>query len=210
MHEVSQGEGDEQGDALMTGLFSLGLHEALVQARSQLQADENLVGYLDDLYVVTDKHRARQAYDTVMGCIRIEVGIEANLGKTESWGINGGEPQRGINDLGMPDAPPIWKGNLVPHLNRIEILGTPLGSQAYIPSVCHDKITGELKLSHRLNNGLSHQAAWLILNYCAAPRANYLLHNLTPSNVSAYTSAYDATIRETFVRIFTRNPKPEI
>ena len=104
--------------------------------------------------------------------------------------------------MGSPETPPIWKGNLAPNLNGIEILGTPLGSQAYIHDICRIRMQEELKLLDRLSHGLSHQTAWLLLNYCAAPRANYMLRTLTPSAVSDYARAHDTAIRNAFARIF--------
>ena len=51
VHEIHQGEGGEQGDALMPALFCLGQHSALVAVQRQLQPDERLMAFLDDLYV---------------------------------------------------------------------------------------------------------------------------------------------------------------
>lgn len=54
-HEISQGEGGEQGDPLMPALFALGLHDALVSAASQLHSEDKLVAFLDDLYLLTTR-----------------------------------------------------------------------------------------------------------------------------------------------------------
>ena len=49
VHEVEQGEGGEQGDALMPLLFSLGQHDALRTVQSSLQREEQLFAFLDDI-----------------------------------------------------------------------------------------------------------------------------------------------------------------
>ena len=53
VHEVHEGEGGEQGDALMPALFSLGQHNALVAAQQQLGHDERMFAFLDDIYVTS-------------------------------------------------------------------------------------------------------------------------------------------------------------
>ena len=45
VHEITQGEGGEQGDALMPMLFSLGQHQALVAIQSRLQDDESCLHF---------------------------------------------------------------------------------------------------------------------------------------------------------------------
>ena len=48
----TQGEGGEQGDALMPLLFSLGLHSSLCAIRDRLLPSERLLAFLDDIYVI--------------------------------------------------------------------------------------------------------------------------------------------------------------
>ena len=62
---IPQGEGGEQGDALMPALFCLGLHDALERANANLQPGEKLLAYLDDVYIVSSPARARAVYDDV-------------------------------------------------------------------------------------------------------------------------------------------------
>ena len=50
-HTITQGDGGEQGDALMPGLFSLALHPALVAIQAELGPDCFVVAYLDDIYI---------------------------------------------------------------------------------------------------------------------------------------------------------------
>ena len=82
-HDVFQGEGGEQGDALMPALFCLGLHEALERSQRQFLPGEKLLAYLNDIYIVTQPSRARQVYDIVTNEVRLHTGVEPNRGKTE-------------------------------------------------------------------------------------------------------------------------------
>ena len=50
---IPQGEGGEQGDALMPSLFCLGQHEALRASQEQLREGEHLLAFMDDIYMVT-------------------------------------------------------------------------------------------------------------------------------------------------------------
>ena len=101
---------------------------------------------MDDIYLVTEKNRARPAYDIVTQAIRQHAGIEANLGKTECWGKNGDVAPTGMNELN-PDSlvnpVPIWKGNLENHYNGIEILGSPIGKPEYDAEVARKRILEE-------------------------------------------------------------------
>ena len=54
-HEISQGDGCEQGDALAPSLYSLAQHDALAMAQSRLEEGEYLAAFLDDLYLVTTR-----------------------------------------------------------------------------------------------------------------------------------------------------------
>ena len=53
VHHADQGEGGEQGDALMPLLFSLGQHRALQAVQRQLAEGERLFVFHDSVYVTT-------------------------------------------------------------------------------------------------------------------------------------------------------------
>ena len=60
-HTVHQGEGGEQGDAMMPLLYSLGQHGVLEKVQAELQEDEVLLALLDDTYIVTSHERTAGA-----------------------------------------------------------------------------------------------------------------------------------------------------
>ena len=61
-HTIPQGEGGEQGNAMMPLLFSLGQHEAFQAAHRKLREGESLFAFLDDVVMVTAPDRVRPVY----------------------------------------------------------------------------------------------------------------------------------------------------
>lgn len=120
-HEVVQGEGGEQGDPLMPALFALGMHDGLREAKARLLPNEHVFAYLDDVYVVTSRARARAAFDCVTSAIEAHAGIRTNLGKLQAWCRAGGPQPPGLSDLG----PSVWKANAPAAENGLKVLGTP-------------------------------------------------------------------------------------
>ena len=94
--DVAQGEGCEQGDPLAPALFALGQHSALCSAASALHPAETLVAFLDDLYVVTTRGRARECRDTVVGAVERDCGIASNISKTRVYGPTESPPPPGV------------------------------------------------------------------------------------------------------------------
>ena len=57
VHEITQGEGGEQGDPLMPALYALGQHRAIVAVQATLLPSEKLFAFLDDIWVVANPRR---------------------------------------------------------------------------------------------------------------------------------------------------------
>ena len=103
-HEISQGDGCEQGDALVPALYALAQHDALAAAQGRLEPGEFLAAFLDDLYLVTTPARARPALDDVTRTVERHAGVAANFGKTRVYRANGGPPPPDVEALG----PDVW------------------------------------------------------------------------------------------------------
>ena len=58
-HDIRQAEGGEQGDPLMPILFSLGMDRALKMGTAHLESGELAFAYLDDVYLLVRRNRAR-------------------------------------------------------------------------------------------------------------------------------------------------------
>eukprot|EP00959_Pyramimonas_sp_CCMP1952_P101462 2122694-Pyramimonas_sp.AAC.1 len=70
VHTIPQGDGGEQGDALMPALFCLALHTALEQIKAALPEGAEVVAYLDDIYIVCDPMDVAHIYDAVRTTLR--------------------------------------------------------------------------------------------------------------------------------------------
>ena len=126
-HDVRQGEGCEQGDALAPALYALGQHDALQRAARALHPADSLMAFLDDLYVITVPDRAREALDGTVRAVEENCGIASNLGKTRVFGQEG-PPPPGIETLGH-DA---WRGDKPLHQRGAVVLGSPIGHLEYV------------------------------------------------------------------------------
>ena len=200
-HVITQGEGGEQGDPLMPALFCLGLHGALSSAAHELQPGEQLVAYLDDIYLLTQRERARRMYDVVTGEMRTHAGVEANLGKTECWSSGGGAAPPGIAELGVAGTAPVWKGDLPLASRGVEVLGAPLGSPEFVRAHADERLANERHLLDMVAHVPDVQAAWLLLLYCAAPRSDHLLRNVPPDVGDYYAQAHDRQVRGTLAQL---------
>ena len=123
---IEQGEGGEQGDALMPALYALAQHRALVVAQGQLQAGEHVFAFLDDLYVVSSRERAVSAYMVVSKAVSEHAGVKSHQGKLRMWSRAGGPAPAEVAALATRENP-VWVADAPSHLNGLVILGTPLG-----------------------------------------------------------------------------------
>ena len=120
---MPQGEGCEQGDPLAPAPFALGQHDSLARAAASLNPQDNLLAFLDDLYVVTVPSRARASLDGVTSTVDEGCGIASNLGKTHAIGAFAGGAPPGIAELGAE----VWRGDRPPHERGMIVLGSPVG-----------------------------------------------------------------------------------
>ena len=189
-HSIPQGEGCQQGAPLAPALRALGQHEALRHASDGLRPGESLLAYLDDLYVVTSRDRARAGLDEVARAVETHCGIAANLGKTRVFSYGGGPPPRGIAELGAE----VWRGSLPPRDRGLVVLGTPVGSDEFVRAWGDGRVAEEAALLEQLPLLPDLQCAWLLLLFCASPRANHALRAIPPHLAAHYAAAHDAAV----------------
>ena len=192
LREIQQGEGCEQGDALAPALFALGQHEALDRAASSLHPDDTLLAFLDDLYIVTTPARAREAFDTAAHAVEDHCGIASNLGKTRVLAAEGGPPPPGITELGED----VWCGDKPPAQRGVVVLGTPVGHPDFVQAWTDKRLCEERRLLEELPHLPDLQCAWLLLLFCASPRANHALRTLPPSEAAPYARGHDQAVWE--------------
>ena len=119
-HWIWQHEGGEQGDLHMPLLFSLAIHDALVEVRRHLREGELLFAFLDDVYVVSKPDRTRPLYD-LLDRLHTTAGIQLHEGKTPTWNA-ASECPPGMAQWG----PDVWS------LRGVKILGTPVGTDDFV------------------------------------------------------------------------------
>ena len=174
-------------------MFALGQHDALAAADRCLQPGEQLAAFLDDLYVITTPARAREAFDTVARAVEGHAGIASNLGKARVYKRAGGAAPPGVAALG----PEVWRGDRPPPERGFLALGTPAGDPAFVHAATTARLDAEHGLLAELLQLPDLQSAWLLLTYCAAPRAQHLLRTLPPSMSTTYARAHDDAIWHT-------------
>ena len=189
-HRILQGDGCEQGNALAPALFALAQHAALVAASQQLRPGEFLAAFLDDLYIVTVPNRARAALEAVPSAVEELAGVAANLGKTRVYNRAGGAGPPGISELG----PEAWRGDKPLPERGFVALGTPIGAPEYVAACARERLEQEQGLLAELPQLPDLQCAWLLLLFCAAPRAQHLLRTVPPSQSAAYAEAHDHAV----------------
>lgn len=89
----------------------------------------------------------------------------------------GGAAPPGVAALG----PEVWRGDRPPPERGFLALGTPVGDPAFVHAATTARLDAEHGLLAELLQLPDLQSAWLLLTYCAAPRAQHLLRTLPPS-----------------------------
>ena len=194
-HDIVQGEGGEQGDPLMPALYALAQQPALRDVQDQLRDGKAVFSFLDDTYVVAPPERVHELYEALRAALWRHARIELNGGKTRVWNAAGEEPT-GIAELQSRSETTIWVGDwsLPQDQQGLVVLGTPLGSDAFVQRQLVLKRAEHDCLLSRIPAIDDLQAAWLILRYCACPRANYLLRVLPPAATSHFAEQHDAAV----------------
>jgi len=141
-HIITQAEGGEQGCPLMPALYALAQHDALVAASRELLPSERLYSFLDDLYVVTSRERFHEAFKTVAENVERHAGVKSHLGKLRAWCSGGGAAPAAVAALGEE----VWTADNPPQQNGLVILGTPLGTPAFVQEHAEKRMEKERHL----------------------------------------------------------------
>ena len=102
-------------------LFSLAIHNALEEVRGQMQEEELLFAFLDDIYIVSSPAGTRIIYNLLQTFLRRMAGIQQHEGKTRVWNRAGVCPPD-VAELGDE----VWSPR------GVKILETPVGSPEFV------------------------------------------------------------------------------
>ena len=196
---VLQGDGGEQGDALMPALFCLALREALEEMQGLLPNGSYFFAYLDDVYVICDHVDTHQCYEIVRDVLLNRCHINVNVGKLAAWSKGSTLPPPHVLDIGAD----VWKGSFPVNQQGIKVVGTPVGTDEYIAEFGHQVVGNEVKLLEQIPKLASLQASWLLLYFCAVPKVNHLLRTLPPSRASSTAETHDAAVLDVFCKLFS-------
>ena len=111
-HEIHQGKGGEQGDALMPALFSLGQHLALVAVHRQLGPNERSHAFLDDVYARCSPDRVIPIFNLLRRELWYHSRIQIHLGRWNQGGVEPAGWEALTADARMSDPQAIvWRGD---------------------------------------------------------------------------------------------------
>ena len=92
VHEVDQGEGSEQGDAMVPLLFAWGQHDSLTEVENELRPEELLFAFLEDRFVVSRPERVGVVDTFWENALWRHARDQLHAGKTKVWNRAGVRP----------------------------------------------------------------------------------------------------------------------
>ena len=117
----------------MPALFSVALAPALHDLQRELRPTEQVLAYLDDVYILASPDRVALLYRRLEDLIWQRARLRLNASRTRVWNAAGVLPDA-VPQL-APDSA-VWVGDtaLSPEQRGLVALGVPLGSPAFIES----------------------------------------------------------------------------
>ena len=184
----------------MPALYSLGQHSALSQVHNQL----HLYAFLDDIYAVVPSARVRPVLDLLSHHLPTDAHVQLHQGKTRLWNAAGVQPP---NTSSLHQA---WVGDqaLPPTQQGFRVLGVPVGKRAYIQQQLQNTTATHQQLLQQLPALDDLQASWLLLLFCASPRANYALRNMPPALTNNFAVDHDLATSATLAELAQSGPLP--
>ena len=180
VHEVDQGEGGEQGDAMMPLLFSVGQHDALSEVQNRLLPSEVLCAFLDDIYVVCRPERVGMAHTMLENALWRHARIQVHAGKTKIWNRAG-----------------VRRARLVLEGHECGVVGwsrKPMGHPDYVAHQLQLIRRHQQTLLDRIPALPDVQSAWALLLHCGAIRANCFLRVIPPQRSLRYAQDHDEAL----------------
>ena len=199
-HVIEQGEGGDQGDALMPALFCLAMHSALVDLKADLGDDAIVVAYLDDIYIIVPVDHAARAVERARHHLAEHCGIQVHQGKLKAYCPNASSAQHGLGAYDTNDNE-VWVHNGTLDEQGIMVVGTPIGTPEFVQSRLDLRLDAQSLLTAEIELLEEVQHKWLLNYYCAVPRINHLLRTLPPEEVLPFAQAHDLHVQDVVARL---------
>ena len=204
-HVIHQGEGGEQGDALMPMLYALGQHGALLSLQDFLLPHEHLFAYLDDIYVVCLPDRVGPIFKHLQEALDQYARIQVHLGKTQVWNRGGHYPPacQQMQEAAARADPQarVWRGEGPPAQQGVRVLGIPIGHEEFVQAELRATTVKHQTLVERIPLVQDLQSAWLLLLFCANTRATYSFRGVPPAETEEFAAAHDVATWQCFTRL---------
>ncbi|MDA8584044.1 hypothetical protein N9L68_07405 [bacterium] len=128
--------------------------------------------------------------------------MQTHLCKLQAWCRGGAAVPPDFEELEAerarlypsPAQEPPWRADRAAEHNGLLVLGIPLGSPEHIRARARERNAEKQRFVDALVGLPDVQAAWLLLSFCAAPRANYLLRALPRALSAEFAETRDDTI----------------
>ena len=194
--------------------FSLGMRSALVAVKAKLKEGERLFAFLDDVYVICTSSRVLQVFQLLEAELYSKAHISVHQGKTQIWNRGGQEPSGAAEltaaaRMEKPEAV-VWRGDPMLSLadQGLIVLGAPVGQPEFVQARLVEKSGQHQKLLQMIPHLQDVQAAWLLILYCAAPRANFLLRTVLPELTSEFARNHDEQLVQCLSRVLQAESFP--
>ena len=187
MRIIESREGPQQGDALGTTWYAIGLRRPLLRLQERFP-DVLIVAFADNIYIGCPEAKVQDIWEAA----KVELGVyrqELNPDKCEVWG---------------PTMDPIMRPPTVPAElsfcpEGLLVLGVPFGGYAFKQRSLFALLEKHRPLLAALSTLEDPQSTFLLLRYCCHPRLHHQLrcHDPEAHEVDALAASHDEEIAET-------------
>ena len=95
-----------------------------------------------------------------------------------------------------------------PNVQGLRDLGVPIGHPAYIQTQLQQISAQHSEFFEKIPAFEDVQASWLLLLFCASPRANYLLRSLPPPTTATFANDHDVAVASALTELLQTSPLP--